>query len=128
MKKFNVWLVGCFLVGLLVFPVAFNCLNSQKAHAQEAGTICHTINLTLTSANTEYAWNMPSGTSEVHIQSRASQDFKLSNIAGTSGTTYFTVKSGTLYWISTFASYNCSFYFQSVNAGQVLEITYITGS
>lgn len=81
-------------------------------------------NVTLTTATTEYSYVLPNGVSEVTIQSRAAQDFKLAVDSGASGTTYFTVKSGAALVLRNFSSFNNTLYMQSANNGQVVEIIY----
>ncbi len=86
------------------------------------------VNQTLTSADTEYQVVFPEGTSGFTMQSRTAADFKWGN-ASASGTTYYTVKSGSVYSSPTPlnlgpATQNTTIYLQSGNAGQIVEILY----
>ena len=84
--------------------------------------------VTMTAANNEYSIAIPTGASNISIQSRTAADFKLAFVAGESGTNYYTVKSGTKYEAGTLAfaqiSPNTSAFFQSTTAGQVIEVTF----
>ena len=91
------------------------------AAAQLVATVA---NVTLTNAGTEYSLAVPTGASAVTIQSRTAADFKLATASGASGTTYLTIKSGTAYYESNVSAYHQTLYFQSANAGQVIEVIY----
>lgn len=86
------------------------------------------LNQTLTTSGTEYQVNLPIGTSNFVAQSRTAADFKLSYAVGTSGSTYFTVKSGTVYNSPTLmmgtVTPNTTLYLQSATGGQVVEVMY----
>ena len=86
------------------------------------------VNQTLTSSGVEYQVLLPEGTSGFSAQSRTAADFKLGN-ASASGTTYFTVKSGTVYNTPSPLNLgpttpNTTLFLQSGTAGQVIEILY----
>lgn len=84
-------------------------------------------NLTLTTANSTYNFDFPTGTGGIVLQSRTAADFKISSIS-TFTTDFFTIKSGTVYSTGTlglgYVSPNTNIYFQSTTAGQVVEILY----
>lgn len=113
-----------FSVFLIVF-LSFAGINSKEANAVLGFAGLPTIvNLTLTSANTEYSVTLPRNVGTITIQSRTSADFKIGVTSGQSGTTYFTIKSGNAYYETTIAMDGTTLYFQSPNAGQVIEIFY----
>ena len=79
-------------------------------------------NVTMTDANTEYSYAVPSGAKRFEIKLRAINALlKLAFVSGASGTTYITIPYG--------ASYNeldikggMTLYFQSATAAQTAEI------
>lgn len=88
------------------------------------------VNTTLTFllANTEYTFTIPDGTKAVMFKARGTAKLQYSYQVGESGTTYVTVKSGTVHWIQ---SMNISggglpVYIQSNKADEVLEIVYFS--
>lgn len=84
----------------------------------------YVANVTLTSATTEYTWTIPYKTTSFTIQSRTASDFKIAAVSGSSGTTYFTVKSGMSYYETEVDNWGGKIYMQSDSAGQVIEIVY----
>ncbi len=83
------------------------------------------VNLTLTSASTEYSTTLPNDVGAITIQSRTAADFKMGTNPTESGTKYFTIKSGTAYYETSIGIQAKTLYFQSDNAGQVIEIIYL---
>ena len=109
------------LAGFLLFATSAYAVSGypQKVTA---------VNKTLTDANTEYQIVLPDGTSGFTMQSRTAADFKVGN-ASASGTTYFTVKSGSVYSTPTSLGLgggtpNTTLFIQSGTAGQVVELLY----
>lgn len=80
--------------------------------------------LTMTAANTEYDLALPNGIGAITILCRGNYDVKVSFTNGASGTTYFTIKSGSVYYEENISSYNNSIHVQCATAGQILEIIY----
>lgn len=85
-------------------------------------------NLTLTSSGVEYQMVLPESTAGFTMQSRTAADFKWGN-ASASGTTYYTVKSGTVYSTPVplnlgVGTPNTTLFLQSGNAGQIIEVLY----
>lgn len=85
--------------------------------------------ITLTSAGTEYSYTFPVYMYAFDIRSRTAGDFKVATVSGESGTNYFTVKSGEIYSQENLLIGNpigdrqaVTLYFQSDNAGQIIEI------
>jgi hypothetical protein len=79
-------------------------------------------NVSMTLANTEYSYNIPSGVNKVLLKLRdGGVDLKLSYTSGTSGTTYITIQSGSVKSIDDMKG-GLTIYFQSDTASQVLEI------
>lgn len=116
MRKLTLFLM-LFLVPAICFAVSGY---PQKSTA---------VNQTLTTAGAEYQVTLPNGTSGFTMQSRTATDFKWGTTSNTSGSTYYTVKSGTVY--STPVPLNVgpttlqtTLYLQSAGAGQVIEIVY----
>lgn len=90
---------------------------------------CRAVNQTLTSANIEYPVTLPDNVGSLTMQSRTSADFKIGFVTTESGTRYFTVKSGTVLNFPNLglasqagATFNTTFFLQSGNAGQIVEI------
>lgn len=110
-------ILGIFGLGVVIIP-------SPKAQAQVVGTSGTVVNVTLTSANTEYSYALPMKVSSFTVKSRTSADFKLAFTSGTSGTTYFTIPSGSAYYENIVSNYGTTLYVQSTNAGQIIEIIY----
>jgi hypothetical protein len=81
-------------------------------------------NVTLTAAGTEYSVAMPANTTSFTIKSRTAADFKMAVVSGSSATSYITVKSGEAYYEASFPTQPVvtRLYFQSANAGQVIEV------
>lgn len=110
-----------FILGLILSLVLVTNGFTQ-AESPLAPTV---VNKTLTSSGTEYSVTLPNGAGALTVQSRTAADFKMATTSGASGTTYFTVKSGTAYYETRISSYkDVTLYFQSANAGQVIEIIY----
>ena len=79
------------------------------------------LNVTCTSANTEYSQALPNGTKSITIKSRDYNDIKFTFKATESGSTYMTLNSGTVQDMSGNFS-NKTIYVQSPDAGAVVEI------
>jgi|GEM_PF-6165881 hypothetical protein len=84
----------------------------------------YVANTTMTLANTEYSYALPSGAGNVTIQNRGNYDVKVCFTSGASGTTYFTLKAGSAYYEERISNYGTTLYFQCATAGQVLEVVY----
>ena len=81
-------------------------------------------NLTLTTANTEYSQELPKRTVKIQVQSRNDNDMKISFVSGESGSKYFTIKGGQVYFDSEIFRPDGSYtlYVQSDVANEVAEI------
>jgi hypothetical protein len=79
-------------------------------------------NKTLTSANTEYSQALPGGCKKIMVQCRTAYDVKITYTALASGTTYYTLKSGTWYWDDFVDGTAKTLYMQSAQAGVVVEV------
>ncbi len=91
--------------------------------ASAAPTIATVANVTMTDANTEYSYALPSATKTYRIKLRAQNaSFKLAFINGNSGTTYTTVNSNASYGESGVSLTGVTLYFQSPVAAQTMEI------
>lgn len=122
-KIFNGIVAGLILTFAFIVPLAF--VGPQMvAFADDAPIYMTVANVTLTSANTEYSYSITNGTGSITIKSRTAADFKMASGSGLSGSTYFTVPSGSAYYETYISSYKNTFYFQSANAGQIVEIVY----
>lgn len=111
MKKIILGLIILFLVS----PFTYAQSSSMKA-------IVNTV--TMTDADTEYSWAIPNGAGSFTVQCRNGYDIKICFTSGESGTTYFTIKTGSAYYETNVSSYGNTLYFQCAAAGQVLEIVY----
>ena len=81
-------------------------------------------NVTMTSANTEYSYELPNGTTEFWVKLRTiGFPLKVAMVSGESGTTYFTVQSGKIHKETDVKSSKVNLYFQSAQANMVAEIT-----
>ena len=90
--------------------------------APQAGGIPRIYNVTLTNANQEYSQTLTGRVYQVNIQCRTASDVKLALSSGASGTTYFTIKSGMVYYEQIISSSSITVYLQSATAGVVVEI------
>ena len=80
-------------------------------------------NLTLTVANTVYSYTMPDAVTGFTIQCETSNAVQMGYSSGTSGTEYWTIKSGTAFSNSSPIYTNAdTLYFQSSTAGAVVQI------
>ena len=78
--------------------------------------------VSMTTANTEYSYELPQHTKEFWLKLRTiGYDMKVAMIEGDSGTTYFTIRSGEIHKEETKAS-KTTLYFQSPQASMVAEI------
>lgn len=81
-------------------------------------------NTTMTSADTEYSYELPSGTKRFSIKLRSLNALlKLSFTSGQSGTTYITLQYGEALPILNVKGDGLTLYFQSPTANQTAEIT-----
>lgn len=88
-----------------------------------AATATTIANVTMTDANTEYSYALPSGTKVFRMKLRSqSASFKLSFTSGQSGTTYITVNQGGSYGESGVSLSSKTLYFQSPTAAQTMEV------
>lgn len=116
MKKFGLFLI-LFMAPAICFAIS--------GYPQKATV----VNKTLTTAGVEYRIDLPNGTGGFTIQSRTASDFKVGSESNQSGTTYYTVKSGTVYSTPTPLGMgpvtpNTTIFLQSASAGQVIEMIY----
>lgn len=79
-------------------------------------------NATIAVANVEQSHTFPAYTKSFMLQARGNGKIKLSFDSGTSGTTYYTVYPGAYYCQGDIGSASTTIYFQSPNAGLVLEL------
>lgn len=80
-------------------------------------------NTTMTSADTEYSYDIPAGTKRFEIKLRALNALlKLAFTSGESGTTYITIPYGASYLEEDVKAGPITLYFQSSSASQVAEI------
>lgn len=78
-------------------------------------------NVTLTLANTEYSYTLPTLTKRFMIKSRSGHDFRYSPVLGESGTNFLLLPS---YWQDNVVGVvTRTLYFQSKNAGEIMEIS-----
>lgn len=117
MKK----ILASIILTVFLLAVSIPCVYAVQGFAGHPNV----VNVTLTSASTEYSTTLPADVGAITIQSRTNADFQMSFVSGTSGTNYFTVKAGTSYYETTIGIQSKTIYFQSANAGQVVEIVYL---
>lgn len=80
-------------------------------------------NETMTSANTEYSYDIPAGTKRFEIKLRTLNALlKLAFISGESGTNYITIPYGSSYMENDVKAGPLTLYFQSPSSSQTAEI------
>ena len=80
-------------------------------------------NEVMTSANTEYSYNIPAGTKRFEIKLRALNALlKLAFVSGESGTNYITISYGASYAENDVKAGPIILYFQSPSSLQIAEI------
>lgn len=80
-------------------------------------------NVSMTSADTEYSYSLPTRAVKVLVKLRGtSASFKLSYTEGASGTTYLTIPAGGSKSIDEIKGTGLTLYFQSPSASQVMEL------
>lgn len=109
--------------GALCVPYSVYAQSSTDVKSRQP----RVLNITLTSANTEYTFNVPEGTTRIQIGARGG-DVKFAwNKVGTSGSTYMTIPEGAFTCskdvVLSTSGRTDSLYFQSSSAGAVVEIT-----
>lgn len=83
-------------------------------------------NLNLTTSGTEYSQLLPEYTYKLMIRCRTANNMKLAFISGQSGTTYFSILSGEVYWDDAIST-GATVYLQSDTSSVVAEILAWTG-
>lgn len=78
--------------------------------------------VSMTSANTEYSYTFPAGTKRFMIGLRGYANMKIAFTEGESGSTYRTIKTGSVYYEDSAKVGGSTIYFQSPNASQTAEI------
>jgi len=110
---------------ILFFSFLFLIIGSSLA-ADQTKLIYPTTpviyNKTLTLANTEYSQALPGGCRKIMVQCRSAYDVKITYTALASGTTFYTLKSGTWYWDDFVDGTAKTLYMQSAQAGVVVEV------
>ena len=88
MKKSWVGLTVCAVVvaSVLVYAVPERAMNALV------------VNTDLTVVDTEYCYTATGDVRSLDVQARQGQDIKMAFVTSGSGTTYFTIKSGTTYY------------------------------
>ena len=79
-------------------------------------------NVAMTTGGTEYSQALPALCKGFKLKCRGANDVKITMAAGASGTTYFTVASGTVYEENSAKLSSKTLYFQCAASSQVLEI------
>ena len=81
--------------------------------------------VTMTDANTEYSYTLPAGSKGFMMQNRQNGKIQVASVNGESNTNFWTLFTGQPVWKDNLNSTNTfNFYFQSPQAGQILEIAY----
>lgn len=103
--------------------------NALTINAESVSLVPDTVssptitNLTLTTANEEYAIPLPTGSRRFTLKLRSGGLLKLSYTTGASGTTYFTIFPGSVMTEEALApSTNYVLYVQSPQSGAVVEL------
>lgn len=83
------------------------------------------VNLTLTSADTEYSQLIPTGTKKFSVQCRTDKGLKFSYIEGESGTVFHSIPEGATYTeFGVNTGPGVKIYLQSETANVVVEIIF----
>ncbi len=90
-----------------------------------SSTGCQIFNVSLPLANAEYSQALPSNTKGFELRVRELENLKISFAPGDSGTTYWSVRAGTVYTNDNFFT-SQTIYFQSPTAGVTLELVAYT--
>lgn len=98
------------------YGIDVNVLNPSGA----GNTTPFVNNVTAVSANTEYSYAIPDGTTVLTIKPRNSS-LKIAYTAGTSGTTYATISKGGSYTVDNINTSGITVYFQSPDNNSVVE-------
>tara|TARA_R110000868_G_scaffold172146_5_gene407984 strand:- start:445 stop:771 length:327 start_codon:yes stop_codon:yes gene_type:complete len=80
-------------------------------------------NVTIALANTEQSHAFPAYTKAIQVKARGNGKILMSFDSGTSGTVYQTIWPGAVYTQENIGSATTTIYFQSPNAGLILELT-----
>lgn len=81
--------------------------------------------LTMTTASTEYSFDLPAAVTRFTVQPRLEVDVQMAVVSGSSGSDYFNIPSGTtLEETEILTDDTLSLYFQSNTASQILNIFY----
>ena len=110
-------------LGILLMMIAVLAC-SAPAFPNPSGLTAANTTVTMTSANTEYSWTIPNGVAAFTVKCRGAYDVKCAFTSGASGTTYFTIPSGSTYYETNVSSYGNVLYMQCATAAQVMEIIY----
>lgn len=80
-------------------------------------------NVSIALASTEYSYFIPAGSRRFLLKARGNTTIQLAFVSGDSGTTYLTIPAGTFYSEGDLSlTLGKTIYFQSTQAGQILEI------
>ncbi len=116
------------LAGLVIGVIGLSLVMPGAVHSQDSSTYYYpqsisVINKTLTNANTEYSQAIPDETRQLFISERSGgANVKVAMNANGSGTTYFTVKTGSTITLDKTYLKSKTLYMQSTTAGAVVEI------
>lgn len=100
-------------------PTIAGSAGAQDTNVVSSPTI---ENISVIAANTEQSHSLPANTKRFTLKNRGNGLLKLSYQSGQSGTTWYSVEPGTTYGESEIRKDTLTFYFQSSNAADVLEI------
>ena len=104
--------------------------NPFPVTSEHVGADPYTANVSMTTASTEYSYDLPANTIGYIIKPRSSKvDLNLSYTSGSSGTVYLTIPSGATYGENNISTTDTvSLYFQCSSASQTAEIIYWTST
>jgi len=104
-------------------PTATLRIHAEETQAVDSVDQPQALNLTLTSANTEYSQALPVGTRKFLLKARGvGSSLKFAFATGTSGTTYVSIPAGSGgLWVDCGGAYGVTVYVQSPTAGEIAE-------
>jgi hypothetical protein len=79
-------------------------------------------NIVIAAANTEQSYVLPASSRRFLIRNRGNSTAKLAYISGDSGTTYITIRRGSVFTEGDIGSASVTLYFQSPDTGSIIEI------
>jgi len=118
MKRFFAYIPHAMIVFFVAAPFVI-----WAGERTNRGSDPFVINTTLTTANTEVCYTAPHDIHGMDMRARNGADLKMSFSVGTSGTVYFTIVGGTVYYVDKMVLSNTQIVcWQSATAVTIVEM------